>query len=165
MFTLLITFAIAVLDQITKFIVFWNFRAGESVPVIPGLFQLRYVKNTGAAWGIFSGFNNWLVFLSLIMVVILVVFRRSLYTGSKWSRVSIGLLGGGIVGNLIDRIKLGYVVDFLDFYWRRSHFPAFNIADVAICTGVGIYMILQIRESRDGRDAPEEEPETSDHAG
>ncbi len=165
MFTLLISFTVAVADQITKFIVLWNFRAGETVPVIPGLFQLRYVKNTGAAWGIFSGFNNWLVFLSLIMVVILVVFRRSLYTESKWSRVAIGLLGGGIVGNLIDRIKLGYVVDFLDFYWQSSHFPAFNIADSAICVGVGIYMILQIRESRDGRDAPEEETETSDHAG
>ncbi len=165
MLTLLISFAVAVADQVTKFIFFWNFPAGGKIVVIPGLFQFRYVKNTGAAWGMFSGFNNWLVFLSLIMIGILVLFRRSLYTDSKWSRVALGLLGGGIVGNLIDRIKLGYVIDFLDFYWRQSHFPAFNIADSAICVGVGIYIILQIRTSVHEAEAPGEKDCSADSNG
>lgn len=149
MLTLIICFAVAVADQVTKFLISWNMPVGGRISVVPGFFQLRYIRNTGAAWGMFSGFNNWLVVLSIIMIAVLVVFRRSLYTDGVWSRIGLGLLGGGIVGNLVDRIKLGYVVDFFDFYLGKSHFPAFNIADSAICVGVGIYMFLQIKVSHD----------------
>ena len=143
MLALCVSFLVALLDQITKSLVGQNLRVGGSIPVIPGFFDLRYVQNTGAAWGMFEGFSGWLIVISIVMLVVIVVFRRSFVMDALIYRLTMGLLVGGIVGNLIDRVRLGYVVDFLDFYWRGHHFPAFNAADAAICVGVGLYVISQ----------------------
>ena len=148
MLILWVSAAIAVLDQATKTLIRSHFYVGDFVPVVPRLFDLHYVQNTGAAWGMFAGFSHWLVVVSIAMLVVLVVFRRSIMTDALIHRYASALMIGGIVGNLIDRVRLGYVVDFLDFYWLERggphHFPAFNVADSAICVGVGLYILTQI---------------------
>ena len=131
---LLLTIGIVLLDQITKYLVTLRFQLSES-------FSLTYVRNIGAAWGMLGGWNGVLVALSAVVLVLLILFRRSFLTDSLIHRLSLGLMLGGIAGNLFDRIRFQYVVDFLDFYWRNHHFPAFNVADSAICIGVGLYMI------------------------
>lgn len=141
MLVLILSIAVAVLDQVTKDRVMLIFYPGESVPVLPGFLDLVYVRNTGAAWGMFGGSNGWLALFSVLMLITIVLFRRSFLNDSTIHKVAFGLMAGGIVGNLIDRIKLNFVVDFLDFHWKTHHFPAFNVADSAICIGVGLYMI------------------------
>ncbi|NQU40706.1 MAG: signal peptidase II [Lentisphaerae bacterium] len=148
MLILWVSAAIAVLDQASKYLIRDRFHVGDFIPVIPRFFDLHYVQNTGAAWGLFAGFSHWLVLVSVVMLVVLVVFRRSIMTDSLIHRCATALMIGGIVGNLIDRVRLGYVVDFLDFYWIERggphHFPAFNVADSAICIGVGLYILTQV---------------------
>ncbi len=142
MMVLLIGLVIAVLDQITKYVVGLTFALGESRPVIAGFFDLTYIRNTGAAWGIFGGQNTGLMILSVVMLAVMVIFRRSFLSDTWEHRLALGLMIGGIVGNVLDRLRLGFVVDFLDFHWRGAwHWPAFNIADSAICVGVGIYIL------------------------
>lgn len=128
--------AIVVLDQFTKSWVILSFALNESRPVVPGLFHLTYIRNTGAAWGMFGGFNTWLAFFSVVVLGILILFRRALLGDTPLCRFAFALLGGGILGNCLDRVRWFYVVDFLDFFWKESHFPAFNVADSAIFCGV-----------------------------
>jgi signal peptidase II len=141
MLVLCLSAAVTLADQVTKHMIRRRLGVGEHVPVIDGLFSLRHVQNTGAAWGMLEGLNHWLIVLSAVMLVVLVVFRRQFVAGASVCRVALGFMIGGIAGNLIDRLRLGYVVDFLDFFWRVHHFPAFNVADAAICTGVGLYIL------------------------
>lgn len=141
MLVLLLGFAIALLDQLTKYVVRLSFAVGESRPVLDGFFDLTYVRNTGAAWGMLGGQNAWLTLLSVAMLIVMLVFRRSFLSDTWEHRVALGLMIGGIVGNLMDRLRLGWVTDFLDFHWRQYHWPAFNVADSAICVGVGIYIL------------------------
>jgi signal peptidase II len=141
MLPLVIAVAVALADQWTKAIVRATFALGESRPVIDGFFNLTYVRNTGAAWGMLGGQNTSLTFLSIAMLIVMLIFRRS-FLGDTWEhRVALGLMIGGIVGNLLDRVRLGWVTDFFDFYIKNWHWPAFNIADAAICIGVGIYIV------------------------
>lgn len=160
MLILSLCIVITLLDQVTKVLAKEHLPAG-AVTVWDGLFDLRYVQNTGAAWGIFSGMNAWLVVLSLVMLAVLVRFRRYVIDESLQARIAMGLMLGGITGNLLDRMRWSYVVDFFDFHWRGRHFPAFNIADAAICTGVFLYIGWQIlsdyrhhREHGSGRVSP-----------
>ena len=134
--------AIILLDQATKFLVGKFFSLGESLEVIPGCFDLRYAHNTGAAWGIFSGKANGLAIFSIAMLVLMVVFRRKIFAPVPAGRVIFGLLCGGIVGNLADRLFRGHVVDFLDFHWGPHHFPTFNVADSALCIGTALFLIV-----------------------
>lgn len=141
MLVLVLSFAIALIDQVTKYQVCLRFYPGESLPVIPGLFNLAYVRNTGAAWGMLGGLNAWLALFSLIILAVIVIFRRSFLSDVLIHRLALGLMIGGIIGNLLDRLRLQYVVDFLDFYWTVHHFPAFNVADASICIGAGLYIL------------------------
>jgi signal peptidase II len=157
MFVLCLSFSIVFVDQVAKYLIKHGLSGGHAT-IIPGLFNLHFVRNTGAAWGILGGLNAWLVGLSFIMLVVIIVCRSSLFNDTVMHRIVMGLMIGGIVGNLIDRAKLAYVVDFLDFYWRSHHFPAFNVADAAICTGVGLYILGQIsfkRKSSGDMEVPE----------
>ena len=138
---LLVALCVVLLDQASKEWVRGAFSLHESVPVIPGFFHLTYVRNTGAAWGMFSGQNVALSALALVMLAVLVVFRRKILPPGRVHRVALGLLCGGIAGNLFDRLRLDYVTDYLDFHIGTWHWPAFNIADSAICIGVGIYLL------------------------
>ena len=156
---LLVALCVVLLDQASKEWVRGAFSLHESVPVIPGFFHLTYIRNTGAAWGLFSGQNIALSALALVMLAVLVAFRRKILPPGRVHRVALGLLCGGIVGNLFDRLRLDYVVDFLDFFVRSSHFPAFNVADSAICIGVGIYVLgTLLVQAPDSAPAVREEP-------
>ena len=142
-----LTTLIIVLDQVTKYIVVDRFRYGESIPVIPGFFSLTYIRNTGAAFGLLAHANPAfrVPFFVIVPVVALIaigfIFRKIPDRDIKLSS-ALSLVIGGAVGNLIDRVMLNYVVDFLDFHWKyQYHFPAFNVADMAICVGVGILML------------------------
>ncbi|MDA1044027.1 MAG: signal peptidase II [Verrucomicrobia bacterium] len=138
-------------DQFTKHLAQTQLRLSQSIDVIPGFFDLTYVQNTGAAFGIFSGMNLFLAIFSLAMLLGMLVFRHHFLTESVYSHVSLGLILAGIIGNLIDRLRWDYVIDFLDFYWGSHHFPAFNVADSAICIGVGIYLLLQFGTRQDAK--------------
>lgn len=132
---------IVISDQWVKELVRGRFSLHETLPVIPGFFNMVYVRNTGAAWGMLGGMNLLLIAFSFVMLVLLVVFRKSFLSDTGAHRFALGCMAGGIVGNLLDRVRLGYVTDFLDFYIGPHHWPSFNIADSAICIGVGIYII------------------------
>ena len=138
---LLVALFVVLFDQGTKEWVRGAFALHESVEVLPGFFHFTYIRNTGAAWGMFSGQNLTLSLLAFVMLIALVIFRRRILPPGRLHRVALGLLCGGIAGNLFDRLRLDYVTDFLDFHVRTWHWPAFNIADAAICTGVGIYLL------------------------
>lgn len=143
MLILCLSFVIVLLDQVTKYVVRANLELGGQIPVISGFFSISHVHNTGAAWGILSGHGLWLIALSIVMLVLIVIYQQRLVAGVPLNRIAVGLMISGILGNLIDRVRLGYVVDFLHFYWRSYQFPSFNVADSAICVGVGLYIITQ----------------------
>ncbi len=136
--------AVIILDQCTKLLVMQRFRLYESMPVIPGFFNLTHVRNRGAAFGILSGLHgSWrtvfFIVVSLVALSVLAVLVRK--TGERLTLVAYALISGGAAGNLIDRVRFGEVVDFIEWYYRSFHWPAFNVADSAITVGVGLLMI------------------------
>ena len=149
----LIAVAVATLDQITKWLVVRFIGSEESRIVVRGCFDLVNWSNTGAAWGILKGYNFVLVTASVLALVALCVFRHTFQLHRSGSRVAFGLIAGGIVGNLIDRVRFGHVVDFLYFYIGQYHWPAFNVADSGICVGLGLFIILSWRGDRDASKA------------
>ncbi|MBK9989905.1 MAG: signal peptidase II [Verrucomicrobia bacterium] len=133
------------LDQITKFLIVMTLPTGtygppRHIPIISGFFNLVHVGNTGAAWSLFAGKSTMLALLALITLAAIFLWRRSLGLRLLPVQVSFGLLCGGIVGNLLDRLVYGHVIDFLDFHFGSYIYPTFNIADSGICVGVGIYL-------------------------
>jgi signal peptidase II len=143
-----IAVVIVVLDQVTKALVRSQFELYEGVPVVPGFFNLTRVHNTGAAFGMLNGldFPFKTAALAVIAAAALtgLAFFASTLPAVQWlSRVGIALIIGGAAGNLIDRISLGYVTDFVDLYWQGWHFWAFNVADAAITIGVAL-MVLEM---------------------
>ncbi len=146
-------FLIIVLDQWTKLLVLANFEYGESVSVIQEFFSLTYVRNTGAAFGFLATANPafrvpFFLAIPIIAMVVLGFLYRDLPRESRWRSLALGLVTGGAVGNLIDRVRLGYVVDFLDFHYKNVYyFPAFNIADSAICVGVAILLLSTMEKN------------------
>jgi signal peptidase II len=134
---------VLVLDQLTKAWALQALMPGRTVPVIDGFFSLTLVTNPGLAFGMLSTTPagwRWVVALLSIgaLTVLAVVGLRMLPGGGRLTPLALGLIFGGAVGNLIDRGRFGAVVDFLDFYWRSYHWPAFNAADSAITVGVAL---------------------------
>jgi len=142
--TLVLSLVIVVLDQVTKHAIRYSFSPGESKAVISSLFDLTYMRNTGAVWGSLQRQNEWLAIVSIAVLILMALFHRYLAGGRMVFAAAMGFIMGGIIGNLIDRVKLGWVTDFLDFYWNTSHWPSFNIADSAICIGVGLYLFTSL---------------------
>ncbi len=165
MLALIVTILVTVSDQWTKWVVRSDYALGESRTLVEGFFSFTYVRNTGAAWGILGGQNTWLTVLSVVMLVLMVLFRRSFLSNTWEHRLALGFMLGGIIGNLMDRVRLGWVTDFFDFYVGSWHWPAFNIADAAICTGVGIYILSAFWVAQhplnDGRTAEAKPPEAA----
>lgn len=148
MLPLITAILITIADQATKHWVRLEFNYGESRTIIEGFFNFTYVRNTGAAWGMLGGYTHILTAVSIVMLFVMVIFRRSFLNDTWQHRLALGLMVGGIVGNLMDRLRQGWVTDFLDFYIGSWHWPCFNIADAAICTGVGIYLLTGFLEQR-----------------
>ena len=145
--------SIAVLDQVTKVLIQAKVYLGQEIVVIPGFFHISHVRNTGAAWGILQDQNILLTSLSAVVLLLLCFARRAFLRDARTHRLALGLMLGGIVGNFLDRVRLGYVVDFLHFFLQSYHFPSFNVADSAICIGVGIYLVTEIRARPPGHEA------------
>lgn len=138
---LIITAAVIILDLWTKWLVVRRIDLHEAIPIIPDFFQLVHVRNTGAAFGIGANADSRLIPLLLnggaiaVFCVVVVYALRSAVT-DRVLQTGLHLILGGAIGNLLDRFRFGYVVDFLDVYVRNHHWPAFNVADSAICIGI-----------------------------
>ncbi len=148
----ILAFVILVADQVTKQLIertlpFGSFYPPNNVVVIPGFFNLVHIGNTGAAWSLFSGYPKALAALGILALLLLYFFRNALQLQLPPSQWSFGLIIGGILGNLIDRFRLGHVTDFLDFHAAGWHFPSFNVADSAITIGVGMHILFSFRQS------------------
>jgi signal peptidase II len=137
---------IIVLDQATKALVRAKLPLHESINVIPGFFDLTHVRNTGAAFGMLNSVD--FEYKAFVMVIVAVValgavgtYAFTLPPDQRLARAGLSLILGGAVGNLIDRATAGYVVDFVDVYWRGIHFWAFNVADSAITVGVALMLL------------------------
>lgn len=147
---LIIASTVVILDIWTKALVLARIQLYDAIPVIPGFFQLVHVRNTGAAFGIGANASSKLVPLLLhagaiaVFGVVVVYALRSAVT-DRLLQVGLHLILGGAVGNLLDRFRFGYVVDFLDVYIGRYHWPAFNVADSAICIGI-VLLFLDMRK-------------------
>lgn len=147
----IITLIVLVLDQVTKLYVDANFRLHETVPVIHDFFHLTYVRNKGAAFGILA--DNairipFFITVSIVAMLGILWYIKQIRTDQKLALFSLSLIFSGAFGNLIDRIRLGEVIDFLDVFWQRHHWPAFNVADSAITVGVTLLFIEMWREER-----------------
>lgn len=158
-----VTGSVVALDQLTKNIVIQRFRLGESVTVIENYFNLTYVRNPGAAFGMLARWDAayrvpFFIIVPLIALgVILYVFRKVEDKDFKLS-TALSLVIGGALGNLIDRAAYNYVIDFLDFHWHyAAHFPAFNVADAAICIGVGFLILDIIKKEQSLNEAKKKE--------
>ncbi|MDP9192695.1 MAG: signal peptidase II [Acidobacteriota bacterium] len=140
---LILTVVIVVLDIWTKALVLARIDLHETIPVIPNFFQLVHVRNSGAAFGIGANASSKLVPLLLnfgaiaVFCVVVVYAMRSAVT-DRVLQTGLHLILGGAIGNLLDRFRFGYVVDFLDVYIGTKHWPAFNVADSAICIGIAL---------------------------
>jgi signal peptidase II len=151
----LLAMAVIILDQITKQIVYHTIEFGhrDDRVVLDGFFKFVHWGNTGAAWSVFSGNNNTLAIISAVALVLLFVYRKYFDTRTYVGQTALGLIFGGITGNLIDRIFVGHVIDFLRFYiYQRGGgeigFPAFNVADTAICVGVGLLFVTSMQSDQ-----------------
>jgi len=135
---------VVILDQVSK----WWIRAildlYEAIPLFPGL-QIIYVRNLGAAFSFLSSAGGWqrwfFIVLSLLASIVIMIWLYRLPKQSWMEALGLSLVLGGAVGNLVDRVTLGYVVDFIDVYYQAWHWPVFNIADSAITVGVAIMVI------------------------
>jgi signal peptidase II len=140
---LILSAVVILLDLWTKSLVLARIELHEAVPVIPNFFQLVHVRNTGAAFGIGANASSKLVPILLnggaiaVFCVVVVYALRTAVT-DRLLQTGLHLILGGAIGNLLDRFRFGYVVDFLDVYVGRTHWPAFNVADSAICIGIAL---------------------------
>ena len=147
---LIITWA----DQSVKHLIVGRFAEGESLPIIPSFFNLVLAYNPGVAFGVFAGIESDVIRLivlgltSIFALFAVYYFSNTAVGESRAGIVALSLIVGGAFGNLIDRVTLGKVVDYLDFYYGHSHYPAFNLADSSICIAVVILFLLPTPEKK-----------------
>jgi signal peptidase II len=149
--------AVLVLDQASKLLVMRHIAPFSSIRVIPGFFDLIYVRNPGAAFGILAGARSawrvvFFVAISLAAMAVIAVLIRK--TSDRLALVAYALIGGGALGNLMDRVRFGEVVDFIDWYYRTWHWPTFNIADSAITVGVGLLVVDMFLRKPENEETP-----------
>ena len=147
----IIIIMVVALDQLTKQIVLRFLGYTQEKIIVEGFFKFVHWGNTGAAWSLFQHNNYLLAGIAVVALVVLYLSRRH-FDSSPLGQVAFALICGGIIGNLIDRVRIGHVIDFLYFYIQQNGvehgFPAFNVADSAICTGVGLFFLLTWRGER-----------------
>ena len=159
---LLLSATVVALDQLTNAWITSRMRPGQTIIVLEGWVQVRFIVNRGGLFGLFRDLPEvWRTILftgiPLLASLGLIVFLLRTPASQALLRSGLALILGGAIGNLIDRLRLGHVVDFFDVYWRDHHWPAFNVADSAICIGVGLILLDGFR----GR-SPHAAPSASD---
>jgi signal peptidase II len=148
--------SVALLDQAIKWFITTHLHVGQSVTVIPGYLKILYVRNTGAAFSILPHQTALLIVIAVVVITAVAIMGRRLAHGRRSVQVALGLLLGGALGNLIDRVVRGYVVDYVDI--SKIDFPVFNLADAAVCVGV-VWLVCfglfspSLRSERRDRDA------------
>jgi signal peptidase II len=150
----LIVLAVVICDQIAKALVAQLMQLHESRTIVDGLLSLTYVQNRGAAFGILSDadlpYQSALFsIVSLLALVAIAMYALRLPSSDRLSQTALSLVMGGALGNLIDRSLHGYVIDFVDFYWKTHHWPAFNVADSCISVGVCLLLLDILRSPAD----------------
>ncbi|ROZ80359.1 signal peptidase II [Pseudomonas neustonica] len=145
---------IAASDQVVKWLVQQSMAYGESIPVTP-FFNWVHVWNTGAAFSLFADGGGWQRYflIAIAVVVSIVLIRLILQCRRRGEAIAYSLILGGAVGNLIDRIFRGYVVDSFDVYWQSWHWPAFNLADIAIVLGTVLFLYVSFIPEKSGTNA------------
>lgn len=140
------------LDQLTKLLAERTMTLGQSAAVIPGFFHITFVKNTGAAWSMLEGKMTFFYIITIAAVVVISVMLKKTDPRAKFTRWGLILILAGAIGNFIDRLLFQSVRDFLDFYIFGYNFPVFNVADMALC--IGVFLVLLIiflrKEEYDG---------------
>ena len=144
-------------DQASKFWAVRNLPLFELREVVPGFFGLVHVRNTGVAFSLLSNLDSrwvhpFLILATVIAMGAVLAYIAFLPCGGA-APVGLGLILGGAIGNLIDRARLGYVVDFLDLYWRNHHWPTFNVADVGISVGIALLLIDMVVSPKESGNA------------
>ena len=146
-----ITIVGLVVDQATKLYVDRVMALHQSIPVIDGLFSFTYLRNRGAAFSFLSDASWRLPFfigVTLVAALVIVVALKKMRDDQKLAQSALAMIFSGAIGNLIDRVRLGEVIDFLDVYWKTHHWPAFNVADSLICIGVALVALDMLQEER-----------------
>ena len=155
------------LDQVTKLLVASRLLPGDSVPIVPGLVHFTLVHNTGMAFGLLSDFDVPLksvvmTFLSLCALGAVFYYALRSPRGETMTHLGLTFILGGALGNIVDRARLGYVIDFVDVFYGDAHWPAFNVADSSICVGVGLLLLESLRRREPSLVA---EPEVASGSG
>lgn len=142
MHLILLAISVVIVDQFSKYLTVRTLVEGQSIPIIKGFFHITFIYNKGAAFGILEE-KQWIfILVALALLLTIYYLRKHIATEDRRTQFGIALLVGGAVGNLIDRIRINKVIDYFDFLiW-----PVFNIADIAICLGVGIVLWMNIRQ-------------------
>jgi signal peptidase II len=145
MLIILIAAVIVLLDQLSKLIVMNSLTLNQSVPLIPNVLHITYIHNFGGAFGILAHRTGLFIFVAFVVVVMLLVFSRQIPREHKLLRLALAFQLGGAVGNLIDRVRWGYVIDFIDVrIW-----PVWNVADMAIIAGIGLLILDLVLSGRE----------------
>ncbi|MEF9426589.1 MAG: signal peptidase II [Candidatus Mariimomonas ferrooxydans] len=145
-----VSLSVVILDFITKKIIETHVQPGEIINLLPFL-RIVNVKNKGAAFGLFSGLsNNTFIFISVVAIIAIILYM--LKTSKRLELLSLSLILGGAVGNLTDRIQIGQVIDFIDFFVYNWHWPAFNVADSALSIGIILFILSGIIHGKKGED-------------
>lgn len=144
----LVSVSVLALDQITKWQITSNMTLYSSIPVVRGLFHLTLVTNRGALFGIFHDMADpyrsaLFTSIPILAIILIVVFQVRTTVADTTAQAGLALILGGALGNLTDRLRLGYVIDFLDIFIGEHHWPAFNVADASICIGV-TFLVLDL---------------------
>lgn len=146
LFITIVSGGVVILDYITKRAIVEYVNPSEAIEVLPFL-RIVHVKNPGAAFGLFSNLNNNVfIFISIIAVALIILYSISLRRGLEL--FSLSLILGGVGGNLIDRLTIGQVIDFIDFFVGSWHWPAFNIADSALTIGIILFLWSNLKQKR-----------------
>jgi signal peptidase II len=161
--TALVAAAIVVADQITKQLVDRLMELHESRPIVDGLLSLTYVRNRGAAFGVLADADlpyqsELFVAVSLVALVAIGYYALRLAPEHRLAHAALALVLGGATGNLLDRTRLGYVIDFVDVYWKSHHWPAFNVADSAISVGITLLLLDMLLAPSAGAEPATVEP-------
>ena len=158
----IVALGVLLFDQLTKQAVMKYLGYAQEKEIVNGFFKFVHWHNTGAAWSFFTGYNDLLAVISIAALLVLFLSRHHFDVHTVLGQIALGLMFGGIVGNLIDRVHVKHVIDFIYFYVNRRGggelgFPAFNVADAAICTGVGL-LFLRSWQQDQGRMETATEP-------
>ena len=163
---LLAALIVFLLDQTTKKIVTQGMTQHETITVVPDFLNITYIHNRGAVFGLGSSvtspYLSWgLSILSVVSLAVILVYFLRLNVRNQWTFFGLALVLGGAIGNLYDRLRYGYVIDFVDIHWFEHHWPFFNVADMSICVGVGLLLISMSSKTENTTTAVNEVTTTS----